>query len=237
MKKNLFFALSLVMGFILLAGCLSLSTTKTVEQPQEEGAKSGAGTSKSATGGVTRVADFTLTDWQGASFGRDIPAWVGLDKPTMIKDNQEFKDKEVYPYFGEGGDLDLLRASARVQAFDIISTQLEASVITGAGGFLEGQKGDSIETAKKNEAVKNIAAIVAKNCVSGFTIDREFWENRKYPDGTASVAYYAIYAMSAEALKRNMNRATGNLDPKTPEEREAIEAINSAIREAERLLP
>jgi hypothetical protein len=242
MKKYLFFALSLAAGMILLAGCLSLSTTKTVEEPkpaQEEEAKSVAVTSKSSTA-PARAINYTITDWQGASLGREIPEWVGYvidqDKTLLVSKIAELKGKEVYLHFDEAGDLDLMRATAQMTAFARISTQIKAAISTGAGDKLAGDKGSSTDTAKKMQFVDSTAGVVSKNVISGFERDRDFWQKRKYPDGRETVEYHAVYAISTEYLKHQMDLALGMIEAKTAEEREAKEAIRSAIMDAKSLL-
>ena len=232
MKKNWFFALSLAAGIVLLAACGS------APKVQEE-AKPVAETSKSAAA-PARSINYTITDWQGASLGREIPQWVGdatdKNKSALVTKIAELKDKEVYIHTDEAGDLDLIRANAQINAFAQISTQIKAAISTEAGNKLAGNKGSSTDTATKTQFVDSAAAVVSQNVVSGFTLDRDFWQKRKYQDGKETVEYLAVFAIRAEDLKHQMDLALGKIEAKTAEEREAKEAIRSTIKDAKTLL-
>ncbi|MDR2499855.1 MAG: hypothetical protein LBD37_02085 [Treponema sp.] len=231
MKKHLFFALPLAAGMVL-AGCGSAPKTQGEAKPVSETSKSPAAPKRSI--------NYEITDWQGASLGREIPVWVGdatdRNKTALVTKIAELKDKEVYIHRDEAGDLDLIRANTQINAFAQISTQIKAAISTGAGNVLSGNKGGSTDTAAKTQFVETTAAVVSKNVVSGFTLDRDFWQKRKYFDGKETVEYLAVFAIRAEDLKHQMDLALGKIEAKTAAEREAKEAIRSAIRDAKTLL-
>ncbi|MDR2476507.1 MAG: hypothetical protein LBD18_01830 [Treponema sp.] len=125
--------------------------------------------------------------------GREIPQWVGdatdRNKTALVSKLAELKEKEVYIHADEAGDLDLMRASAQINAFAQISTQIKAGIVTGAGNILAGNKGGSTDTATKTQFVDSVAGVVSRNVISGFTLDRDFWQKRKYNDGRETVEY------------------------------------------------
>jgi hypothetical protein len=232
MKKYLFCALPLAAAIVLLAGCGSAPQKAEEAKPVAETSKSPAAPARSI--------NYSITDWQGASLGREIPTWVGdatdKNKTALVSKIAELKDKEVYIHTDEAGDLDLIRANAQINAFAQISTQIKAAIATNAGNILSGNKGGSTDTATKTQFVDSTAAVVSQNVVSGFTLDRDFWQKRKYQDGKETVEYLAVFAIRAEDLKHQMDLALGKIDAKTAEEREAKEAIRSAIKDAKSLL-
>jgi hypothetical protein len=232
MKKGLYIALLAIMIAALLAGCGNTPKTQGEAKPAAETSKNPAAPKRSI--------NYEITDWQGASLGREIPEWVGdatdRNKTALVSKLAELKDKEVYIHTDEAGDLDLMRAGAQINAFAQISTQIKAGVATAAGNKLAGNKGGSTDTATKTQFVDSVAGVVSQNVISGFTLDRDFWQKRKYNDGREAVEYVAIYAIGTEDLKHQMNLALGKIEAKTAEEREAKEAVRSAIMDAKSLL-
>jgi hypothetical protein len=73
--------------------------------------------------------------------------------------------------------------------------------------------------------------------LSGFILDRDFWQRLKYKDdGREEIDYYAVYVIGKEDLRAQIDIALGKIEAKTQAEREAKEAIHQAIRETSSLL-
>jgi hypothetical protein len=140
----------------------------------------------------------------------------------------------MYIYNERGADLDLIRANTQVNAFAQISSQIKSGIVAKAGNLLSGDK-DSEES--KKQAVDSIAGMASQNVLSGFTLDRDFWQKIKYNDnGREAIDYYAVFTIGTEDFKHQLDLALGKIEAKNQADREAKEAIRSAIMDAESLL-
>ena len=184
---------------------------------------------------AARVINYTITDWQGASLGRPIPEWVDYisdrNKEALAR-VPGLGGKEIYIHTDEAADLDLIRANADITAFAQISTQIKAAIATDAGNKLSGDK----DTGAKRQYIDTTAGLVSQNVVSGFIRDRDFWQRKQYNDGRQMIEYLAVYAISTDDFKLQLDRALGRVEAKTQEEREAKDAIREAISSAKSLL-
>jgi hypothetical protein len=224
MKKMLFFVFiaSIVALFFGCASTPSQGSTTAAPPPEAPAASTLA---------------YTRVDYQGASLGREIPRWVDFasdrDKVNLSK-IQGLEDKDFYIYNERGGDLDLIRANTQINAFAQIAAQIKTGVSFNAGNKLSGSTGDK---DSKMQFVDTAAGIVSNAVLSGFTLDRDFWQRLKYrDDGREEIDYYAVYVIGKEDLKQQINIALGRIEAKTQAEQEAKEAIHQAVQEAKSLL-
>jgi hypothetical protein len=194
-------------------------------------------TASPPTKAAPRTVDYIITDWQGGSLGRPIPEWVDFvadkNKGALAKVSG-LEGKEIYLYTEEGADLDLIRANTQINGFAQISMQIKTAIAFDAGNRLSGSK-NALDS--KRQAVETTAGIVSQNVISGFTLDRDFWQKKRYKDsGKEAIEYYAIFVIGAEDLKHQLDLALGKIEAKTREEQEAKEAIHGAIKDAKSLL-
>jgi hypothetical protein len=231
--KTIFSLSALAVISAALIGCAGSS------KPQQDTPSSMTASTPSRVPQV--IVDYDIIDYQGLSLGREPPRWVDLvasQEKSELKKMPEFSDKEIYVYNPEGADLDMIRTSAQIQAFEEISTQIKTAINVEAGRVIRGDPGD---VATKKQYIDSIAGIVSESVVSGFVRDRDFWQKIQYrkdssKSGQQAIKYYALYTIGAEELKLQLDRALGKADAKTQSEREAREDIRSAIRSAKNLL-
>jgi hypothetical protein len=221
MKNMIFFVFTLSLA-ALFSGCGSTPTrgSTTAAPPPETSAV---------------ALEFTVVDYQGADMGIERPRWV-LDarNKAALSRIQGLEDKEFYVYDARGGDLDLIRANTQINAFADIAMQIETAVVVEGGNNITG---DPAEKDSKMQFVDRAAGIVSKAVVSGFTLDRDFWQRLKYRDnGREEIVYYAVYVIGKEDLRQQLDIAMGRIEAKTLAEQEAKESIRQAIRDAESLL-
>jgi hypothetical protein len=232
MKKIVFFALAAIHA-VLFFGCAST--------PSSQGSTSAAPPPEARQGSTIATTSpevpYTPIDWQGASLGRGVPRWVEFVSATE-KENlskiQGLEDKELYVYNVRGGDLDLIRLNTQINAFAQIATQIKTGISVEAGNKLSGSPS---EVDSKRQLVDSGAGIAANAVLSGFTLDRDFWQRLKYKaDGREEIDYYAVYVIGKEDFKQRIDIELGKIEAKTQAEQEAKEAIRQAVRESKSLL-
>jgi hypothetical protein len=224
MKSMSFFVFSLSLA-ALFSGCGSTPPqgSTTAAPPPEAPAAS--------------TLAYTRVDYQGAGLSREVPRWVDFasdrDKAALSR-IQGLGDKEFYIYNERGGDLDLIRANTQINAFAQIATQIKTGVSVNAGNKLTGSK-DEVDS--KMQFINSAAGIASNAVLSGFTLDRDFWQRLKYrADGREEIDYYAVYVIGKEDLKQQIDIALGRIEAKTQAEQEAKEVIRETVREARSLL-
>jgi hypothetical protein len=162
MKKYLFFALSFAAGMIL-AGCLSLSTTKTVDQPQAETAPPPPEMKEEY---VSEKPERILVDSKTKPFGIPTPDWVAnyiATGKSAVERMPEYKEMTVFVGEETGTNLQGLQAwGNNFSANFLISSRLTNSFDSTAKGAGAGATGSTtsgappanfenyIETLKKN---------------------------------------------------------------------------------------
>ncbi|MDR1785262.1 MAG: hypothetical protein LBR23_02180 [Spirochaetaceae bacterium] len=227
MKKVLAIAAALIVLCVAAAAVLGCASAPA--RSSESGPSQGAQT-------VPRTAlDYKITDWQGASLGREVPAWVDYasdrDKPGLSR-LLKLEGKEIYIFDEEGADLDLIRADAEMNAFAEIAVQIQNGVTVIGGSNLKGSK-DVVDS--KQQFLQRAVGEFSKQKISGFIRDRDFWQKLHYNDGRKTVRYYAVYVIDSADLKLQIDRALDRVPAATQAEREAKEEIKNAIDIAQTL--
>lgn len=230
MKKRLYVVLLTIMALALMVGCQSAPK-------QQADAPASATAAPPPRAPAAQVLPYHRIDYQGASLGRAVPEWVdyttstGKDRLSKILG---LDGKEIYVYnIPDGNDLELIRANTQINAFAQIAYQIKSGISASATNRLEGS---TLPGATKQQALESVNAIAAQIVISGFTLDADFWQKLQWDDGKQTIEYYAVYTIGREELKHQIDLALGKIDAKTQAEREAKEAMRTAVMEAKSLL-
>jgi hypothetical protein len=235
MKKGFNIALYAIMVLMLLAGCAGAPKQQADDTPASK-------TAAAPSGGVPQLLfDYDIVDYQGAAGGRPVPRWADLvmsKEKGEIKKLPDFSGMEVYVADIEGADLDLLRASAQIQAYGEISGQIKTAISGDASRHLSGNAED-VKT--KQQFIDSTLGTATQSVVTGFVRDRDFWQKIQYRKdspkaGQQAIKYYPLYIIGTEDLRLQLDLALGKVEVKTQAEREAKDAMLTAVKEAKSLL-
>jgi hypothetical protein len=243
MKKNLFFALSLVMGIILLAGCLSLSTTKTVEQPQEE-TKGGNVQKKDVS--EERKLTGVLVDSKTSAKDDKMPTWLekylyenGLR--SIEKGMPDFADATVFVGEQKGTNLQGIEEWGNIfSANELISTRLETNFAIIAAGAGAGSGGDTRRDAPPanfEKYMSGLRKLASETTFYGARKEADWWgKYRDYKSDGKTVdreeyRFYVLYTMDKTLFDRQLSKlfsdAADATYTNTPEKNQAIEMVNN----------
>ena len=179
--------------------------------------------------------DFEVVDWQGASFGGEIPDWVRaatedkerLERLDSIGGEVTYKNKAVRLTSASGRDIDLLKAWVQNKLAGEIASEIKQTVTKTAGNHQQGNKDGDAALKMIDETIGIFSTVT----ISGFERSREFWVKRRMKaTGETDFQYIAVYVIDKENLMFQIDRALGKIEAKTAEEQKALTDIQTLIK-------
>ena len=192
--------------FILMVGCASMQGAKVSNRKYE------------------------VIDWQGSSFGAEIPDWaMNVNDVNVLKKDEAYKGMVVRMALAEGKDIDLIKRWVQNDIAAAVVREIVQAITVKSGNKLKGNK-DSDKDVKK--FLDDTAGIASKMKIAGLGKDREFWTLRRDRSGKESYSYVAIYVINRENLMSQIDRVLGKVSATKKEEREMLEDIRDVIEES-----
>ena len=221
MSKNFIkTVLVLSAGLLLIAGCTSTGAATTQNVPPQ-------------ASGNARNLKFEIIDWQGASFGAEIPEWAQIvlsDKEQLdrIAAEPTYKDLAVRAASAQGKDIDLLEVWVKNKIAVEVAREIMQTVTNKSGQKMSGNK-DSDKDAQK--LLDDVIGVFSSVTLKGFEKSRDFWvEQRDKQSGEKSYVYVAVYVINKEDLQLQIDRALGKVTTKTEKEKAMLTDIKAAIQ-------
>jgi len=206
-------------GLMLIAGCTSTGAATTTAPRQ--------------TSGNARNLKFEIIDWQGASFGAEIPEWAQIvlsDKEQLdrIAAAPTYKDLAVRTASAQGKDIDLLKRWVQNDIAAAVTREIAQTITVKSGQGMSGNK-DSDKDAQK--MLQDVMGVFSSVTLNGLEKSREFWVGRRDKEtGKESYEYVAVYVINKENLMLQIDRALGKVAAKTEKEKAMLTDIKSAIQ-------
>ena len=206
-------------GLMLIAGCTSTGAATTTAPRQASG--------------NARTLKFEIIDWQGASFGAEIPEWAQIvlsDKEQLdrIAAAPTYKDLAVRTASAQGKDIDLLKRWVQNDIAAAVTREIAQTITVKSGQGMSGNK-DSDKDAQK--MLQDVMGVFSSVTLNGLEKSREFWVGRRDKEtGKESYEYVAVYVINKENLMLQIDRALGKVAAKTEKEKTMLTDIKSAIQ-------
>lgn len=221
MSKNFIkTVLVLSAGLLLIAGCTSTGAATTQNVPPQ-------------ASGNARNLKFEIIDWQGASFGAEIPEWAQIvlsDKEQLdrIAAAPTYKDLAVRTASAQGKDIDLLKRWVQNDIAAAVTREIAQTITVKSGQGMSGNK-DSDKDAQK--LLQDVMGVFSSVTLNGLEKSREFWVGRRDKGtGKESYEYVVVYVINKEDLQLQIDRALGKVAAKTEKEKAMLTDIKAAIQ-------
>ena len=221
MSKNLVkTVLVLSAALMLMAGCVSTGASTVQNTPQQ-------------ASGNARNLKFEIIDWQGASFGAEIPEWARIvltDKEELdrIAAAPTYKDLAVRTASAQGKDVDLLKRWVQNDITAAVAREIAQTITVKSGQGMSGNK-DSDNDAQK--LLQDVMGVFSSVTLNGLEKSRDVWvQRRDKQSGKESYEYVAVYVINKENLLLQIDRALGKVAAKTEKEKAMLTDIKAAIK-------
>ena len=207
---------------MLITGCTSTGVATVQTAPK-------------AASGNARNLKFEITDWQGASFGSEIPEWAQIvltdkEKLDRIAAEPTYKDLAVRTASAQGKDIDLLKRWVQNDIAAAVTREIAQTITVKSGQGMSGNK-DSDKDAQK--LLQDVIGVFSSVTLNGLEKSREFWvERRDKQSGKESYEYVAVYVINKEDLQLQIDRALGKVAAKTEKEQAMLTDIKAAIKDS-----
>ena len=215
MSKNFIkTVLVLSAGLMLIAGCASTGAATTQNVPPQ-------------ASGNARNLKFEIIDWQGASFGAEIPEWAQIvlsDKEQLdrIAAAPTYKDLAVRTASAQGKDIDLLKRWVQNDIAAAVTREIAQTITVKSGQGMSGNKDSDKDTQKLLQDVMGVFSSVTLN---GLEKSREFWVKMQQPSGKTEFEYIVLYAIDKDNFQDQIDAALGKISAKNEQEKKLFPAL------------
>lgn len=227
MKRLIGFAAALT-ALALFAGCASSSV-------KGSGVKGKAGKMVSSK--------IEIVDYQGASFGKEIPEWVMLvaegqySTNVLSKAMSDLKNKKVFVTLAQGDNLEFVKqwtdlVDVEVQVGDtmqrVVGKAVSASEV--AGGKEVGKDAQPTELERSLSMYKEAVSAVEVNGlekVASYWIEKIVTDKNK--NKIESFEYYAVWAMDKDRYDRQIDAAMDSVQDNTSEGEKLKEILRTKL--------
>lgn len=230
MKKSL-----LVLAVLSIALLSSCGTTTTVKGSGMKGKKASI-----------KDSYVNIIDYQGASFGSEIPEWVvaigdgnysGEYLSTIMPG---VAGKKTFVVFGRGDNLEYTKQWAdlvdvEVQVGDEMQRIVGKAVSAAQKGRSkqEGDKADPTKLEQELNMYKQAVSAVELNGlekIASYWIQKEVKANKKDQDSKIYYEYYAVWGMSQKIYDLQLKKALDNVSDNTDEGKALKEALSLKLQ-------
>jgi len=230
MKKVIGFALCAILALTAI-GCATTSVK---------------GSGIKGEGAKVKTGKRMIIDYQGATLGKEIPAWVEqlvegqYSQKALSKVMPDLEGKKVFVTIGRGDNLDFVRNW--VDLVDV-ETEVASSLERVAGKAVEAEmKGKSASTGKEaspTEIEKNLnmyrdslvnVRFSGLERIASYWTETQVFEDKKVTDDYFE--YYAVWAMDEKLYDRQLNEAMSKIDETTTEAKELKALVKAKLKES-----
>lgn len=230
MKKVIGFALCAILALTAI-GCATTSVK---------------GSGIKGEGAKVKTGKRMIIDYQGATLGKEIPAWVEqlvegqYSQKALSKVMPDLEGKKVFVTIGRGDNLDFVRNW--VDLVDV-ETEVASSLERVAGKAVEAEmKGKSASTGKEaspTELEKNLnmyrdslvnVRFSGLERIASYWTETQVFEDKKVTDDYFE--YYAVWAMDEKLYDRQLNEAMSKIDETTTEAKELKALVKAKLKES-----
>ena len=230
MKKSILGLMGVAVASLLVMGC----ATKEVKGSGIKG-KSGKMVSNK----------IEIVDYQGASFGSEIPQWVieigngNYSSSVLAKIMPDLKGKKTFVTIAQGDNLEFVKqwtdlVDVEVQVGDTMQRVVGKAVSASETGSSSetGKNADPTELSRKLDLYKQAVSAVEVNGlekVSSYWIEKTV-TNKKDKVTKDVFEYYAVWAMDQKRFDTQVDAAMANVKDNSAEGAELRKALGEKLK-------
>lgn len=184
-----------------------------------------------------------IIDYQGASFGSEIPQWVVLvsqgqySNTVLSQSMPDLKDKKVFVTIAQGDNLEFVKqwtdlVDVEVQVGDTMQRVVGKAVSASEAATAKetGKESDPTEVERKLNMYKEAVSTVEVNGlekVASYWIEKKVTSNKK--DVKDVFEYYAVWAMDQKKFDTQLDAAMKNVKDNTSEGAALKKALSAKL--------
>lgn len=223
----------LMVTFFIILGVTWCASTAKIEGSGIKGKQASIKTGK-------RV----IVDYQGATFGKEIPEWVVLlaegqySQKILASKMPNLDGKKVFVTTGRGDNLDFVQTWSDLVD---IETEVAGTLERVSGKAVEAEmkgraksKGNETDAAEMNRTINMYRASLVNVRISGLERIASYWVETQVMDGKKIsddyFEYYAVWAMDENLFDKQLKEAMSKIDETSTEAKHLKNIVSSKLK-------